>query len=76
MGRAIVNKGGLPSNPKIFLSAKQSLLMPESSRSYVQENKTSLSVDLQQIQQAKPKTQDLTQKTISSNSTKISNDSK
>ena len=59
-----------------FLLNKESLYKTESKRNYTNENKTSLSVDLQQIQQAKPKAQDRTQKTISANSTKISNDSK
>jgi DNA transposition AAA+ family ATPase len=59
-----------------YLLNKASLYKTQSKRNYANENKTSLSVDLQQIQQAKPKIQDLTEKTISANSTKISNDSK
>ena len=59
-----------------YLINKSSLYKTESKRNYSNENKTSLSVDLQQIQQAKPKTQDLTQKTISASTTKISNDSR
>jgi len=59
-----------------YLLNKASLYKTESKRNYANENKTSLSIDLQHIQQAKPKIQDLTEKTISANSTKISNDSK